>query len=251
MLSLATYNILHGYHEEQILKNLSVLISKGAEIICLQEVDIPFEKPLNNFLNNFPEWHVRYFHEGSGCNLALLWNTSKMALNDIRNVFLPKPDDSCCQRGAQVASFDWGNEVVRISNVHLSWEGGMSHRFRQLKYLKNQLETSEIQNEIICGDFNTFAPALLRNIQKRKIAETLGNQWKDVLPNMIWTCDVSHSYPPDKFHWISITLKRFGFRLRSCLDYILIKNLVAKEGRMIDVPGSDHRPLLVQLHHGN
>ena len=42
-IKIATYNILHGYHKDQILENIETLIGKGADVICIQEAEIPLE----------------------------------------------------------------------------------------------------------------------------------------------------------------------------------------------------------------
>jgi len=248
MITIATYNILHGYYKNEILDNIKFLIGKNADVICLQEADIPFEEHLNKFLLDFSNWSVRYFHSGKGSNLAVMWNTKKLELTHVEAILLPKPsDDTPRQRAAQVATFTTEGKTLRVSNVHLAWEGGVSHRFVQLQYLKKILSQSDCEHEIIVGDFNTFAPAMFRNIQKRKAQKTLGDGWKNALPDLVWTCDVSRSFKQDNFHLFSTALKRLGFKLRSCLDYVFIKNLRVIKGEMLDLPGSDHRPLLVSL----
>jgi endonuclease/exonuclease/phosphatase family metal-dependent hydrolase len=247
MSNLATYNILHGHYKGHILANLKILFDKGVDVICLQEAEIPFEEPLNNFLRQFPDWSVRFFHEGSAANLAIVWNTTKMELKHVEEVLLPRPDRSCCQRAVQVATFNVEGKSFRISNAHLSWEGGYSHRFKQLEFLKEELKKVKVDHEIICGDFNTFAPATFRNIQKRKVQDVLGDEWVNALPDLKWSCDVSFSYEKDTFHIISVILTKLGFKLRSCLDYVFIKNLKVTAGEMLDLPGSDHRPLFVSI----
>lgn len=224
-----------------------MVIEKGTDVICLQEADILFEEPLNKFLMEFPDWSVKYIHESRGANLAILWNTKKLKFKNMETMLLPKPKDSCCQRVAQLTVFNDHGKEVRISNVHLSWEGGISHRFKQLHYLKDELNKNKIDHEVICGDFNTFAPAFLRNIQKRKAQEILGEEWKNAFPDLVWSCDVSHSYPPDNFHIISTLFKKLGFRLRSCLDYVFVKNIRVVKGEMLDLSGSDHRPIIINL----
>ncbi len=247
MITLATYNILHGHFKDQILANIKNLFEKGADIICLQEADMPFETPLNQFLLKYPNWSVMYIHNGKGCNLATLWNTAKLTLKSSETLFLPKPSEECFQRGALISTFMLEGVTVRVSNVHLSWEGGLSHRFTQLQFLKEHLSKSYSDSEVICGDFNTFAPAVFRNYQKNKAGKILGSEWKNALPELVWSCDVSHSYERDNFHLISVTLKSLGCKLRSCLDYIFTKNLSVINGQMLDLPGSDHRPLIVQV----
>ncbi|MEK6888550.1 MAG: endonuclease/exonuclease/phosphatase family protein [Nanoarchaeota archaeon] len=247
MINLATYNILHGHYKENIIENIGRLIDRGADTICLQEADLPFEKHLNELLASLPNWDIRYSHTGKAGNLATLWNTSKLKFRNLELILLPKAEGKEYQRATQVTLFNYNGKSLRVSNAHLAWEGGLSHRFKQLTYLKEFLEQNPSDYEVICGDFNTFAPAFLRNIQKNKLVKVLGKDWTNVFPNLAWSCDVSHSYPKDRFHSISTTLKRMGIRLRSCLDYVFVKNLEVVGGEMLDLPGSDHRPLFAKL----
>jgi endonuclease/exonuclease/phosphatase family metal-dependent hydrolase len=58
-IKIATYNILHGYNKEKVLENIRALVSKGADVICIQEAEIPLEGGfhlvgrLNIFKENF------------------------------------------------------------------------------------------------------------------------------------------------------------------------------------------------------
>lgn len=245
-LTLTTYNILHGYYTHRIFENLKLLIEKGADIICLQEADASFEEYMNNRMSEFPQWSMRYAHNGKGSNLAILWNTSKMELKTTESVLLPQRSHER-RRAAQIAVFFVAGVDIRISNVHLAWEGGRAHRFRQLRFLKDHLDQNPVQHEIICGDFNTFAPAVFRNMQKRTAQEILGKEWKNAFPDLVWSCDISHSVREDVTHTIAAALHALGFRLCMCLDYVFAKNFTVMHGEMLDVPGSDHRPLMVML----
>ena len=49
-ITCATYNILHGYHRELVLKNIRFLIDEGADVICLQEAEGRFKGALPKLL---------------------------------------------------------------------------------------------------------------------------------------------------------------------------------------------------------
>lgn len=249
MITLTTYNILHGYRHKQILKNIALFMEKGSDVICLQEADLPFETRLDDFLkgDTYKKWDVRYVHRGGACNLAILWNSEKITLSNLLSIVLPCAPSSHRQRGALSVEFLIEGKRIRITTAHLSWEGGSDHRFVQLRYLRDILAKNPHEHEILCGDFNTSVPARFRDHQKKKIQASLGTSWMDAIPDQVWTCDVSDSYPGDTFHWISVTLKWFGFKLRSCLDHMWFKNAQVISREMLDVPGSDHRPLIVEF----
>ncbi len=248
MITVSTYNILHGYHKEQIIKNIALFIEKGSDIICLQEVDRPFEEYLNAFIKTtMPKWSVEYTHLGWGCDLAIMWNSAEITLHSSATIRLPIAPESPYDRGALSAEFSRKGSNIRVTSAHLSWEGGLSRRFEQLRCLRDTFQAKPCDHEILCGDFNTSAPSLFRKYQKRKVQDALGTDWKNVLPDLVWTCDVSDSYPADTFHKVSTTLKLLGFKLRMCLDYMLVRNLKIVSGEMLDIPGSDHRPLICRL----
>lgn len=180
-LTLTTYNILHGHYADRIFTNIELLIEKGVDMICLQKADAPFEEYLNKRMSEFPQWSMKYAHNGKGSNLAILWSNSKIKLKTVESV-LPPQRSTERRRAAQVVVFFVAGVDIRISNVHLAWEGGRAHRFRQLRFLKDHLDQNPVQHEIICGDFNTFAPAVFRNMQKRTAQKVLGENGKTHFP---------------------------------------------------------------------
>ena len=160
-IALASYNILHGHHSDQIIKNINFLISKGANVLCLQESDLGFKKSLNNLLKTkLFDWEVRYFHTGPACNLAIIWNNKVLRLKNIEPTLLPNlPKPSITQRlirsaltyrrGALSAYFSVNGRMIRVTNAHLGWEGGIKHRFRQLKYLRDVLEKKRVYHDVL------------------------------------------------------------------------------------------------------
>ncbi|KKT81934.1 MAG: hypothetical protein A3B99_04620 [Candidatus Yanofskybacteria bacterium RIFCSPHIGHO2_02_FULL_44_12b] len=254
-ITLATYNILHGYHADLILKNLAILVEKSANIICIQEADPPFKNLLNDFVRN-KKWQVIYFYDTKGCNLAIAWNPEFLRFQGSENILLPMPRKPSLaqriiigsieklQRGALSASFLASDKVIRVTNAHLAWEGGIKHTLLQLGHLKWQLNKRQNDHEVLAGDFNTFAPSILRKIKQRKVEEVLGECWTNQFPNIFWTCDTSYVAPQDGVTPYANFLRSLGIKMRSRLDYIFTLNLNAVSGEMLDLPGSDHRPVI-------
>lgn len=251
MLKFATYNVLHAYHRDKIVANIKLLVEKEADILCIQEAELPIENILS------PNWQVEYFFTTErGCRLAVAWNKSKLNLIDTKKILLPaltKPDlmqkltgykTEKIQRGAFIANFSSRGKVVKIINAHLAWEGGTSNRLNQLRHLLTQLGDNNSSYEILAGDFNTFVPALFRRTQESKIEKVLGTSWTNVLPDLAWSCDISYTDPQDGFETFSKICKTFGIKLQSRLDYIFARNLKIISSEMLDLPGSDHRPLI-------
>lgn len=256
MITIATYNILHGYHTKFILSTIKALIEKGTTVICLQEAEVSFEKILNEFLQvqKLDSWKAYYVHFGPGGNLAFIWDGATLELQDIQTVLLPviapvfmqriKNHNTALQRVAMVARFAINGQSIRITNVHLAWEGGNRHRLKQLKYLKEHLNTFKINTDIIAGDFNTFLPQYFYKIQQHKIESLLGKEYINILPNLTWTCDITYTAPQDKWETIAKICKMLKVKLRSKLDYIFVRNAIIVSTEMLDLPGSDHRPLI-------
>lgn len=158
-ITLATYNILHGCHADLILKNLAILVEKGANVICIQEADLPFKNLLNDFIKN-QKYQVIYLHDTKGCNLSIAWNPESLRFQNSENILLPMPRKPSLaqliigsieklQRGALSASFLADNKVIRITNAHLAWEGGIKHTLLQLTHLKHQLSKWQNDYEIL------------------------------------------------------------------------------------------------------
>lgn len=251
MLKFATYNILHAYHRSKIIDNIKILLDKGVDILCIQEAELPIENILP------PNWQVEYFFtEGRGCHLAIAWNKTKLSLIDTKKILLPalrKPDlmqkftgykKEKIQRGTLIADFSFDGKVVKVINAHLGWEGGTTNRLKQLRYVLSQLGNRNADYGILAGDFNTFIPSIFRKTQEKKIENVLGNSWTDVFPGLKWSCDISYTDPQDGFEFFSKICKILRIKLRSRLDYVFAHKLKPASSEMIDLPGSDHRPLV-------
>jgi len=151
------------------------------------------------------------------------------------------------KRGALTAHFVYNGKKFRITNVHLAWEGGFKHTLNQLSYIQKELSTNPVDYEIILGDFNTYTP--FRSLSKRRkiIENVLGNGLKDVFFDLPWSCDISYVSNHDKLAPFLRLLRKFKINLRFRFDYIFAKNLKTTYKEMLDLPGSDHRPLVCNL----
>ena len=253
---LASYNILYGHHRDLIIKNIKFLIEKGANVVCLQEADPQFKKSLNRLLKKkLNNWKAEYFHTGPACNLAIVWNDSMLKLKDIKPVLLPTPSRPSVtqrllrrgeigKRGALSAHFLVNGKIVSVTNTHLSWEGGIKYRMRQLKFLREFLDKEQVDHGILSGDFNTIAPAMFRRIQKKKVERILGEKWTNALPHLKWSFDISYTAPQDGPGKLVKICRLFRIRMRSLLDYMFIYNMRVVSAEMFDLAGSDHRPQL-------
>ena len=203
------------------------------------------------------DWQIIYYNNDIACNLAIAWNTSKISLVNSKSVLLPMPKKQTfiwrftnyyglqLQRGALTAVFSVNGKSLRITNVHLACEANMAHRAKQLKYLLEDLNKQNIENEILVGDFNTVGLSTFRRSQEKKVEQALGEAYKNIFPNIKWTLDTSDFDPRDGYGKFLACMK-IRFRVR--LDYIFSKNLkliVAEE--MTNIAGSDHRPLLASF----
>jgi endonuclease/exonuclease/phosphatase family metal-dependent hydrolase len=258
-LTCATYNILHGYHREMILKNIRFLIDGGADVICLQEVEVHFDDVLREFLaqKELAGWQMRSAHAGYGGNVAILWNSVRLRLVRTRLIRLPKLRAPSrlqrlkmrrlkkmdTNRVALVGSFKANGCTFQIASAHIAWEGGNGHRMRQIRHLRDALEKDAADVRIIAGDFNTIAPHALRRVHERRVEKTLGVRYVNALPRLSWSYDISHADPSDGLGFLP-ALHRAGVRFRTRLDYIFGTDVTVVQSAMHDLPGSDHRPLV-------
>ncbi len=258
-ITCATYNILHGFHREMVLKNIRFLIDEGADVICLQEAEVRFKGALRKFLGqkDLAGWEIHSEHKGFGGNVAILWKTDRLKLKQTRLIRLPKPlIPSTLQRlhpkrlkkfdvnrVALVANFESEGQTFQITSAHIAWEGGNRHRMRQIKHLREALEEEHADVRIVAGDFNTLAPRALRHVHERRVEQVLGAHYINALPKLSWSYDISHADPADGLGFLP-ALHRAGVRFRARLDYIFATNVAVTSSMMHDLPGSDHRPLV-------
>ncbi len=254
----ATYNVLHGYHKDLLIKNIRFLIAeKHADLLFFQEAETNFERPLNDLLRDCGggAWRVEYAHSDNGGDLAIAWNAARLTLRDKEIIPLsPLPGPTLIQRLkgrhnaserlAFTAKFLIAGKSIWATNTHLAWEGGVGHRLAQIAFLRKTLARSSPDCDILAGDFNTLGMKFFQRPQERKIESILGPQFKNVLPDLPWSQDISCTAPQDRWETIAKLCRFFHIKLRSRFDYIFTRNLEVVSADMLDLPGSDHRPLI-------
>lgn len=251
-LKIVSYNIHKSLKTKTLVKNIQKIAASGASIICLQEV----RRSLHN--NKFivdeimaelgSTWQAHSFlsleEDSFDYGLAMLWNLEHLKATKFEKLELPllkmpnpvwqflqllyhgKPGPHL--RGTLIGTFsDRQGKKIRISNVHLDWQGKLEHRIGQIKFLKNKLdEYEDVHCEVICGDFNTIG---LRNKKKQKqiniIADILGDQFKNSNPELDATTAI---YP-------------------QALDHIFVKGFGLHEDGVYKLRGSDHYPVMVTV----
>jgi endonuclease/exonuclease/phosphatase family metal-dependent hydrolase len=260
MIQIATYNIMHGLNAGKVIDNLEFLISQGAHIICLQEADPPFKEFLDALLRNprYQSWRVEYATVSMGGNLATLWNSNKVQFQSSEIIPLPvlkrravsemlKGLSGTRRRIGLSCEFLLAGKIMRVTNVHLAWEGGKKQRLRQVIYLKKVLAEKPVDHDLIAGDFNTVSE-LTRQQEEKNIALAFGPGYINALPDIPWSFDIIHDYAPqDGLETVTKICRAVGITFRSRLDYFFTRNLETVSGEMFDLRGSDHRPLLAKF----
>lgn len=258
-LTCATYNILHGRYKDMILSNIRTLMQEGVDVFCLQETPQEFEKELLRFLRreSLMHWRTSFVHKGHGGHIALLWNANKLSLVRSDAVLLPslgKPSGlqrirgskRVMQRVALVGNFLFEGRLVAIVCVHLSWEGGFLHRFRQVQLVRKAVDLHGADCVVVGGDFNTIGPRTIARIQRKRFEKIFGPGYKHVHPHVKWSFDTSFGDPLDSWD-VAGRFRKVGIKWRTRLDYMFSYNLRVLEADMYDLPGSDHRPLVARF----
>jgi endonuclease/exonuclease/phosphatase family metal-dependent hydrolase len=264
MLKLVTYNIHYGRDEKSLLASIAEMAKLQTDIFCFQEVRRSGNNPFigDKILATLgPNWQAEFFLQpgiipSTALGLCVIWKSSVLELKGVEKLYLPllqklswwdiifqkfaranielgtwlkifsgasKPEIS--QRGAIICDFDFQGLPVRVCNAHLDYAGGMKHRLRQIRYIRDQLISKpQIPREIICGDFNTIGPLWKAKKVAKKILQKLDNKFLDTMSV------------------ISPTLVLF----QRC-DYILQKGFIRAEAKVLRKRGSDHWPLMAVL----
>jgi len=269
-LTVATYNIQFGINSEQIITSIVTLVTNGAQIICLQElINTPQERFIvDRILNRLGKnWQAAY-HVGTeqsrlSIGTGILWNTQVVKLNHTEKILLPKlkrfdlhehvyyrligVPSEVLQRKATTCYFTVKGKELRVTSVHLDNVGGPIHRVKQFEYLMSELNKYKTTDrEIICGDFNTFD--LLRiGYEKKMLRKVLRHAFTDASEHIKWTSDIYNiDFTTSKpfFPWL---IKTANIHIRRKLDYIWVKQMKVVSCDKLNIPGSDHFPLIATL----
>lgn len=245
--TIVTYNIFDSRNTNKIISNILGLIQNGASVICLQEVrqvyrNIEFTKllaarlPAHFGAHYYLEGDARWFDYG----LGILWDTTVFSSAAFHQLPLPEQpkltfwnklfywvlrlEPKIIKRGALIGTFVFDQTSIRITNLHLDFQGDNAHRANQLKSLMHYL-TSElpVDYEIICGDFNTLGLFDKKN-KMLALERQLGAGFKSVLRTS------------------------YNSAIIQQLDYILTKNLNVKQAKVLKLKGSDHSPVVAEVY---
>lgn len=263
-LKLVSYNIQNAVHADNIALNVGQMQKNTADIFCLQEARLIDGDFVGDRLTGQlgEKWRGEFYlstdNPSIDLGLGILWNSTKLRLQELERVPLPKlkklsfieslPTSSPNppQRGAMVATFTLDGQPIRISNLHLDWQGQAAHRMDQLKYIVSHLgQKPGVDAEIICGDFNTAGSQNSARKQQNEIKAILGEGFTEAFPDLRWTSDGASIDPARGLSNIQGLLVNLGIRFYQRLDYVFVKGLSVTDARMEKIDGSDHYPLVV------
>jgi endonuclease/exonuclease/phosphatase family metal-dependent hydrolase len=245
-MKIVCYNIHMGLETEAIVKNIKDFAAQGVEVFCFQEFwkwMQPADLEVLLLAALGPDWQMEYvtpeppLHDFGQC---ILWKKSVLepvSFEQLPLPLLPKAkrwekawiswlgfDTYIVQRGALVGTFNWNNKRLRITVMHLDWQGSFKQRAAQLTYIKDYLAAQEAADfEIVCGDFNTLG-VFNKAKQMERIANILGSEFSN-------TCSVMGETCRPLLH----------------LDHIFVKNFRVNDFQIYKIPGSDHFPLFADL----
>lgn len=268
-LTIATYNILFANEAEKIIENIAAMAKAGVSIFCLQElVNIPNKAFITDLIVKRlgPQWKAAY-HVGSeyskvSIGTGIIWDATDLTLTKNEKILLPKINNFDfferlyykvvgvpaipLQRKAITCYFLYQGKQLRVTSVHLDNVGGPFHRRKQLSYLLSFLQKKHVDQEIICGDFNTF-DLLKTGYEKRLIKRLMNNEFTDASHAIDWTSDIHNidfKTSVKIFPWF---INTFHIHIRRRLDYIWVKQIRVLSCRKLKVSGSDHLPIIAKL----
>lgn len=239
-VSILQWNI--WYLED--IKNIAQFLSENkADVICLQELTINFDKQNNihtpNYIAEQLGCHV-YFQEiafaGKEMKLA---NAvfSKYPITNTRTVWVNKEqgsgnyDDE--NRAYVEATLDVGGEELTIGTVHMSYTHKFEPSERKLAETTNLVEAIE-QNKkrfVLTGDFNAVP----------------GSQVLTAIEQALTNCGPEYSVNT----WTTKPFSYGGFEANTLdwrLDYIFATNdIKASKAQILSTGYSDHLPVLVEI----
>lgn len=263
-LRLASYNIQNGVHRVAIERNVRKLTDDGVDIFCIQEARDIKQDFIGDGLKTQlgGEWQGEHFlgteNPRIDLGLSIFWKTGKLQLKELEKIHLPKVEKlgfferqvtstpKPSQRGAIIATFDVNGAPLRVTNLHLDWQGGIPQRITQLKFLASQIKQKpDVAHEVICGDFNTLGRQAVIKAQQNEMQRILGDEFTEVFPDLKWTADGSSIDPQRGLSSIQSLLVNLGIRFYQRLDYVFVKGMTVFDAKMERLDGSDHYPLVV------
>lgn len=266
---LATYN-LHLCQEPDVLVRSVLKMAKEemVDVFCFQEVvrhtdgslliDTVLKKLGKNWnvtssVGNEPSWY--------SIGNVTMWNSKRLALKKSKNITLPASRGSTkkeavfsqliaggvyeFERRSIISEFIEGKTLLQIANVHLDNIGGSTHRREQLSFVLDHMNPKIIYS-IVCGDFNTFDLKQTGN-EVAELKQIFGDKYADASHGSGWTGDLYRVNFQKANPVFAFIIKKFNIHLKRKLDYIWVKGGKRRSFKKLDLPGSDHLPLVVSL----
>lgn len=263
-VTIATYNIQKGSNARQILQNISYLAERGVNVFCLQEVHQRDQEPfiahdISRVLGH--HWIPAYFLTQSASNndlgLATFCDERQFELGNVTGIYLPKregrsldervtsSEKEVTQRGALSVMLKMRDKLLKITNAHLDWRGGLSHRMKQFACLSQFLHsTRNTAHEVLCGDLNTI---ISWKSQVRQMIAALGEEFSYLCNNVPWTYDLANPDPGHPLHMLQRLCKWAGIGYPERLDHFFARGMQTEEMLLFETDGSDHYPLISKL----
>lgn len=267
-LRVTTYNIQASNNPKKIIHNIKQLMEEGVSAFCLQELRLKKGKPfIGDYLQKAlgKNWKIHCFFYNDmmdkDLGICIMWNTDILQLKKIDQILLPQlvkkstlegleerfmgAHRVLLRRKALLATFMFGKKTIRISNIHLDWQGGWEQRKMQLQFLNSYIQKqSACDIDIISGDFNTTKWPFPSH-EEPEVAGILGKQFTNVSETIPYTSDLnSLSF----YHWLNIIgdafIKLVGFHCYQKVDHIWSRGLTPVHVEIQEKSGSDHFPLI-------
>jgi len=271
-ITIATYNIQAANKPRAILRNIHTMVQNGVVIFCIQEVRQAKKKKFigNKLLEMLgKEWQIEYFFQTNGktkeLGLCIIWNTSVVKAYAVERLLLPPLSRrtfiefcweklllmkrrSFFRRKVLIIDFYLGRKKVRVTNIHLDWQGGPLHRKNQLQFAYARLNAMPpVDYEVICGDFNTVKWPNVSNEEKH-LSAVFGERFTDVSSGIAWTADLNAlSFYGVLNTIINTVVKALHIHLFHKIDYIWSRKLTCISCDILKAGGSDHFPLIARF----
>ncbi len=266
IVKISTYNICKGKNHKTIVANVLGLAAAGGNVICLQELRrIPGRRFIGSEIESAlgEEWAAEYFLESGhfDLGLAIFWKKcdfgdypefERVPLPTKRRIHLNKKPfaihHGIIERRALIATFRAGAKLMRVSNIHLDFQGGFEHRLNQMRFFVEYLKRQPTADyEMVCGDLNTFGTLAVSRLQREHIKRLLGGGFVSVLPDTSRTWQLSAADPLKRRMPFGEIWHNLGRTVRQRLDYVWVNGFDVLESRVVYVDGSDHFPITATL----
>jgi endonuclease/exonuclease/phosphatase family metal-dependent hydrolase len=266
LFRVISYNIENGIYLGNILNNIRSFADQGVQAMCLQEVrEIPGRPAVGKRIEKTlgPDWKCHFLQDTedpvNGLGLGICWNRKRIELMSIKDTLLPKsnynwveklvnPGGKPSQRGVITALFKSGQKEIRISSLHLDWQGGAESRFQQISGLKDRLGSFK-GKEIICGDFNTGENRKRLGKSYTRFNQAIGMEFTEAFEDGVITlingvtADPTYPY----LYMLQKLLIFLHIKIGQRMDYIWYKGMQVKKSEIFNLSGSDHLPLLAEF----